>query len=65
MKKGAIVDIITLIEGNNANKRQECANCNNEAYWIVENDQIPLCYTCKTAYQWGQENPNAIIIDIP
>ncbi len=41
-----------------------CVNCESEATHIVVGELLPLCYTCHTAYQWGQNNPNAHLMDV-
>jgi hypothetical protein len=41
-----------------------CWNCDTEAIWraFPKNDwSIPLCETCKDAFEWGQQNPEAPI----
>ena len=37
-----------------------CANCDAEATCMAVHDAecTPLCYTCKTAYEWGQAFPH-------
>ena len=38
-----------------------CANCDNIAENIIPDTNTPLCGTCSTAYEWGQ---NGIPIDL-
>ena len=46
-----------------------CSNCDSEAVCnVIHHDngnlECPLCFTCKTAYEWGQASPNASVVDI-
>lgn len=51
-----------------------CANCDAEAVCRVQHADIdqschdphgtPLCFTCRTAYEWGQASPTAGFEDI-
>lgn len=40
-----------------------CANCESEA--VAWAGRTPLCYACKTAYEWGQASPDAVMSDSP
>ena len=51
-----------LITGNV--KEVYCANCETEATWIIVDTKTPLCETCHTAYEWGQESPGADLMTI-
>ncbi|MGG6263146.1 hypothetical protein ACQ4M3_07690 [Leptolyngbya sp. AN03gr2] len=41
-----------------------CANCDAEAKYAVQPTGLPVCLCCKTAYEWGQSNPEATFLDI-
>ena len=38
-----------------------CAFCDNEAEWIIDNTDTPICTACKQVYICGQANPDATI----
>jgi hypothetical protein len=35
-----------------------CALCETEAILRTDETTTPLCFTCATAYEWGQASPN-------
>ena len=35
-----------------------CALCETEATHIIEQSNMPICFTCKTAYECGQASPD-------
>lgn len=42
-----------------------CANCDNEAVCITSNNKTPLCASCREAFEWGQNSPDAYFNDVP
>jgi len=44
-----------------------CANCDAEAVMVARHEDgsdTNLCYTCGTAYEWGQASPDADLVDV-
>lgn len=44
---------------------QFCIFCDNEAEYIIDNTQAPICPACKQVYVSGQANPDGCFIEIP
>ena len=53
-------------------KTHYCANCETEAVYYYKSWNILkslyrivfLCFTCATAFEWGQNNSDEVLIDI-
>jgi hypothetical protein len=41
-----------------------CAFCDNEAEYVIDNTNTPICNACKEVYICGQVNPNAVLEEI-
>ncbi len=47
-----------------------CANCEREATHVAIHEEnnpptrTPLCSACADAYEWGQANPDALVMPI-
>ena len=42
-----------------------CIFCDNEAEFVIDNTNAPICPACKQVYISGQTNPRDIMIDLP
>jgi len=45
-------------------EQRYCVFCKNEAEYLIEDTNTPICPACKIVYQSGQANPDAGFIDI-